>query len=287
MMNKQKIALLVDTCIDVPAALVEQYKMYTIPLKIIYSDGEYSDGVNITADEVYNRLKVEIPKTSLPSSIEVMEKLDQIKTDGYEKVLAVTLSSGLSGTHNLVTMLAKEYDGLDIKVIDTLNIGIAAGFSAIQAAKYIEEGMEFEELVETVQNNVPKIKVFFCVDTLEYLQKGGRIGLVASLLGNALNLKPIISCNPEGIYYNIAKVRGRKKSLDKIVDLAKEFAAEGKKFNVAVCHGGAPEEAAGVRKSLTEALSNIETYVEGQISPALGVHTGPGLVGVAVQILEQ
>ncbi|MEF9960475.1 MAG: DegV family protein [Niameybacter sp.] len=285
-MNKHKIALLVDSCIDVPQVLIDKYGMYTIPLKIIYSDGEYSDGVDITADEVYAKLKTEIPKTSLPSGTEIIEKFDQIKANGYEKVLAVTLSSGLSGTHNLVTMLSKEYEGLDIRTIDTLNIGIAGGFNAIQAAEFIEAGMPFEELVGTVERNISKVKVFFCVDTLEYLQKGGRIGLVASILGNALNLKPIISCNDEGIYYNLAKVRGRKKSLEKIVELAKEFSLTGKKYNIAVCHGGAAEEAEGVKVELKKQLPNIEAFVEGQISPALGVHTGPGLIGVAVQIIE-
>lgn len=285
-MNQEKIALLVDSCIDVPAELVEQYKMYTIPLKIIYSEREYSDGVDITADEVYSRLEQEIPKTSLPGGTEIIEKFDQIKADGYEKVLAVTLSSGLSGTHNLVTMLAKEYEGLEIVVIDTLNIAIAAGFNAIQAAKYIEQGMPFDELKEVVAKNVSKSKVFFCVDTLEYLQKGGRIGLVASLLGNMLNLKPIISCNEEGIYYNIAKVRGRKKSIDKIIELATEFAATGKKYNLAIAHGGAPEEAEAIIAQVMDKFPGVDTFVKGQISPALGVHTGPGLLGIAVQIIE-
>lgn len=284
-MNNQKIALLVDTCIDVPKSIVEQYNMYTIPLKIIYKDREYSDGVDITAEEVYGRIKEEVPKTSLPSGTEIIEKFDQIKADGYEKVLAVTLSSGLSGTCNLITMIAKEYEGLEIAVIDTLNIAIGAGFNAIQAAKYIEEGMSFETLKETVVGNIKNSKVFFGVDTLEYLQKGGRIGLVASVIGTALNLKPIISCNDEGIYYNVAKVRGRKKSLEKILALAIEFGKQGKKYNIALVHGDAKEDAESLKAELLEALPNVDTFVEGQISPALGVHTGPGLVGIAVQLI--
>lgn len=285
-MNQQKIALLVDSCIDVPATLVKQYNMYTIPVKIIYNEGEYSDGVDITADEVYSRLSQEIPKTSLPSGAEIIEKFDQIKADGYEKVLVVTLSSKLSGTHNLVSLLAKEYEGLEIEVIDTRNIAIAAGFNAIQAAKYIEQGMDFDTLKKVVADNIFKSKVFFCVDTLEYLQKGGRIGLLASLVGNMLNLKPIISCNEEGIYYNVAKVRGRKKSMDKIVELATEFMATGKKYNIAIAHGGAPEEIEIIKAAMKDKMPGLDTFVEGQISPALGVHTGPGLLGIAVQIIE-
>ena len=285
-MNQNKIAVLVDSCIDVPEAIRKQYNMYLIPLKIIYKDREYSDGVNITAEEVYTRLKEEIPKTSLPGATEVLDIFNQIKADGYEKVLAIILSSGLSGTFNLVRMLAEEYEGLDIEVIDTRNIAIAAGFNAIQAARYIEEGMTFDELKKAVIANIYKAKVFFCVDTLEYLQKGGRIGLVASVLGTALKLKPIISCNEEGIYYNVAKIRGRKQSIQKAIDLAVQYAGTSKKYNVALCHGGAPEEILSIKEELLKKLPNCDVYVEGQISPALGVHTGPGLIGIAVQILE-
>ena len=285
-MNKEKVALLVDTCIDIPKHIVEQYHMYTIPLKIIYKDQEYSDGVDITAEEVYSRLSEEIPKTSLPSTGEILEKLDQIKADGYEKVLAITLSSGLSGTFNLVSMIAKEYEALEIEVIDTRNIAIGGGFNAIGAAKYIEAGMSFEELKERITKEITNSKVFFCVDTLEYLQKGGRIGLVASTLGTVLNLKPIISCNEEGIYYNIAKVRGRKKSLERMKELAVDFAATGKQYNVALVHGCAKEDAEHLKEGLKKALPGMKDFIEGQISPALGVHTGPGLVGIGIQIIE-
>lgn len=286
-MNPNKIAIVVDSCIDVPKAIRDQYNIYLIPVKIIYKDREYADGVDISADEVYSRLAEELPTTSLPSALEVTALFDQIREDGYEKVLVVTLSSGLSGTNNLVHMVAEDYNGLDIAIIDTLNIAIAAGFNAIQAARYVEAGMGFEELKKTVQNNIFNAKVFFCVDTLEYLQKGGRIGLVASILGTALKLKPIISCNEEGVYYNVAKIRGRKQSIQKVLELATSYAATGKRYSLALCHGGAAEEALAVKEELLQRLPNAEVFVEGQISPSLGVHTGPGLIGIAVQILEK
>ncbi|MGL5674825.1 MAG: DegV family protein [Cellulosilyticaceae bacterium] len=285
-MNNQKVAILVDSCIDIPEHVREQYGMYLIPLKILYKDREYSDGIDISAEEVYTRLKDEIPTTSLPGAAEITDIFDRIKADGYEKVLGITLSSGLSGTFNLVTLLAKEYEGLQIEVIDTKNIAIAAGFNAIQAARYLEAGMNFEEVRDKVVADIYKAKVFFCVDTLEYLQKGGRIGLVASVLGTALNLKPIISCNEEGIYYNVAKIRGRKQSIQKVVDLAVQYAATGKKYNVALAHGAAAEEAQSIKDKLLEALPGCDIFLEGQISPVLGVHTGPGLIGVAIQQID-
>lgn len=284
---KQKTALLVDSGIDVPPSIIKEYGIYSLPLKIIYKDREYSDGVDIQAEEVYSNLSVEIPKTSLPGAAEAISILDGIKSDGYENVLAVTLSSGLSGTYNMISLVAKDYEGLDVQVVDTKNIGIAGGMVAIRAAEYISEGMDFETLVKTVNEDVPDSKIFFCISTLEYLQKGGRIGLVSSMLGTALNLKPIISCNEEGIYYNVAKISGRKRSLDKMIDIATEYASKGKLYNLAVVHGGAAEDAEKVKEKLLSKLSKYKNVFEGQISPALGVHTGPGLVGIGVQILER
>ena len=167
---KQKTALLVDSGIDVPSSVIKEYGIYSLPLKIIYKDREYSDGVDIQAEEVYSNLSVEIPKTSLPGAAEAISILDRIKSDGYENVLAVTLSSGLSGTYNMISLVAKDYEGLDVQVVDTKNIGIAGGMVAIRAAEYISEGMDFETLVKTVNEDVPDSKIFFCISTLEYLR---------------------------------------------------------------------------------------------------------------------
>lgn len=286
-MNKEKIAILVDSCCDVPKQFVEKYGMYVIPLKIIYKNKEYLDGVDITPEEVYQGLQDEIPKTSLPSGETIVEMFDKIKADGYEKVIAVTLSSGLSGTNNMVNLLAADYEGLDFFVLDTKNIAVAGGYHAIQAARYIEEGMSFEKIQERLLKDIKNCKIFFVVSTLEYLQKGGRIGLVASLFGNALNLKPIISCNEDGIYYTVNKVRGRKQSISKTIDLALNYAQGHKRYNVAVCNGEASEEAELIKKELLPKLTNMDLFVEGQISPALGVHTGPGALGIAIQILDE
>lgn len=155
----------------------------------------------------------------------------------------------MSGTHNLISLIAKDYEGLEIGLVDTKNIGIAGGMVAIQAAEYIKEGMDFETLKETSNKNVGKSR-YFSVCRLEYLQKGGRIGLVSSMVGNALNLKPIISCNEEGIYYNAAKISGRKRSLDKMIEIAVEYASKSNRYNIAVVHGGAPEDALKVKEKL-------------------------------------
>ena len=284
-MNNEKIAIVVDSCVDVPPNLVEKYKMYVIPLRIIYKDREYIDGIDITAEEVYSRLETEIPSTSLPSASDIDDVFSKIKSDGYEKVLVFCLSSGLSGTYNAIRMQADEFKGLEIVVIDTKNIAIAAGLNAINAAQNIEHGMDWGTLVKSSSDNLSNSKVFFCVSTLEYLQKGGRIGLVSSLIGSSISLKPIISCNEDGIYYTVAKVIGRKRSIKRMIELALDFAKGSDKYNVSIVHGGAEDEANNIKEMIMPLLPNCNIFTDGQVSPVLGVHTGPGTVGIAIQKL--
>lgn len=285
-MNKQKTAILVDSCCNIPQSFVDNYGMYVIPLKVIYSDGEYLDGISITAEEVFNSFTREIPKSSLPEGEYILSIFDQIKADGYENVIVVTLSSGLSGTNNVIHLLSSDYEGLNFFVLDTKNISIGGGFHAIQAARYLEAGMSFEEVSQKLEKELYNCKIFFVVETLEYLQKGGRIGLVASLFGNALNLKPIISCNENGIYYTVAKVRGRKQSLSKTMDLAVKFASGHQRYNVGIIHGNAKDIALDIEKELMPKLPNVDQFLIEQETPVLGVHTGPGAIGVCIQILE-
>lgn len=287
-MNKQRIAILTDSGSDVPEAIREKFNIKVIPLKIIFNDGEYIDKETITADEVYRKMENEIPKTSLPDGEVIKSMLDEIKAEGYEKVLAITISSGLSGTNNMVRLVAEQYEGLDIFVLDTKNIGIGSGLSVVEAAKQVALDTDWDSIKEKMQEGIKKAKVYFHVPTLEYLQKGGRIGLVQSVVGSLMNLKPIITCNDEGIYHTVAKVRGKSKSINKTISLVEEFAANAKKYNLAVAYGGetALKEAEAIRTELKKRLSHYENFFFDQISPALGVHTGPGLIGIGVQILD-
>ena len=185
-MNPEKIAILIDSCTDVPPELAVSEEVYSIPVLIRYADGEYRDGIDITAQKVYERFEEEVPKTSLPSLESVQHIFAKIAADGYEKVIAITISSGLSGTHGVIRLASAQFDWIQTQVIDTKNIGIGAGFTAIHALQMVRQGMGFEEIVEKLEWDVANTKVFFCVETLEYLRKGGRIGLIPSVLGTML-----------------------------------------------------------------------------------------------------
>ena len=284
-MAEEKIAILVDSGSDVPKPYRDQYHMYVAPLTVIYKDAEYRDGVDIQPEDVYARFSEEIPSTSLPSPSTVASVFKQIRADGYDKVIAVVISSGLSGSYEMVSSFGPAPEGLETRYIDTKNIGIGSGFSAIRAGELIAKGLPFDDVCRQVEDAARHTKIFFCVSTLEYLAKGGRIGLVAAMLGTLLDLKPVISCNEAGIYYTVAKARGRKKSLSLALSKAVEFAAGATRYDITVMHGAAKEEADALLATLKAQLPDYHISIEGQITPALVVHTGPGLIGIGVQRL--
>lgn len=282
-MINQKIAILTDSGSDVPYDIAKEMNIFVVPLQVNYKDRSYRDGVDIDADTMYSRLKEEIPTTSLPLGSDIDKVLQDIEAQGYTHILAVVLSSGLSGTCNLLRLVAKE-SKLPMEVIDTKNIGIGSGLSVIKAAKYVKEGLSWEDLITKVNETVLKTRVFFVLDTLEYLQKGGRIGKVTALIGYALDLRPIITCDSEGIYTTVAKARGRKVSINRCLELALEFAGNSNHITIALAHGHALDEVLKLKEHLLQKLGDRVTLYIGQVSPALGVHTGPGLIGMGVQI---
>ena len=286
MMKSNSIAVLADSCNDIQQELLEKYQIYTLPLMINYKDASYRDRVDITPEQVYERFQEEIPKTSLPLPETIVETFAKIKADGFDQVIVSAISSGLSGTYQTIKLLAEDIPDMRIAVIDTLNIAIASGFVALYAAEQIEAGLPFDEVVTKTQAAVKKSTILFGVGTLEYLMKGGRIGKVSGILGSALNIKPIISCNEDGIYYTVAKVRGRKQSIQKLIDMTREKLGQHKNYYLSICHGDDYEEMLLMKEQLKDLVAGAKIYAEGQISPVLGVHTGPGLLGVGIMVLE-
>lgn len=286
MMKSNSIAVLADSCNDIPQELLDKYHIYTLPLMINYKNASYRDRVDITPEQVYERFQEEIPKTSLPLPETIVETFAKIKADGFDQVIVSAISSGLSGTYQTIKLLAEDIPDMQIAVIDTLNIAIASGFVALYAAEQIEAGLPFDEVIAKTQAAVKKSTILFGVGTLEYLMKGGRIGKVSGILGSALNIKPIISCNEDGIYDTVAKVRGRKQSIQKLIAMTREKLGQHKNYYLSICHGDDYEEMLLMKEQLNDLVAGAKIYAEGQISPVLGVHTGPGLLGIGIMVLE-
>ena len=279
-MNSAKTAIMVDSGCDISQEFIEQYDIKVLRLKVLYGDRMYSDGLDIDPLEVYRRFPQEIPTTSTPNMYEVSELVNEIKSEGYEKIIGITISSGLSGTYNAVAMAFEEED-IENFAFDTKNISIGAGLLAMWAAKKLSEGWTFEAVKHGLNDKINDSKVFFYMDTLDYLRKGGRISPAVAIVGKALNLKPIISCNEKGTYYTVSKIRGQHKGLEKLMDSLKDYIGD-KKAYLAIMNGDGTRYLDVIRARIKEMFPQCEVVVDKQITATMAIHTGPGLIGVGV-----
>ena len=286
--NPEKIALLTDSTADLTPAMRAGKPIYVVPLKIRCDDGEFSDGVDIFAQDVYDRLhRGELPRTSLPEGGVLSDTLDQIRADGYEKVIAVMLSGGLSGTYNLVRVQAEQRDDLDIAVFDSRSGSLGIGIIVLQLWEEIQAGADWDKLIhERVPHLVDNTFPFFSVDTLEYLRRGGRIGRITALAGTMLSIKPIITFSEDGQLQSIAKVRGRKQVQDKIVELLRSKFRAGKRYNLGVANGGAPAEMAELSEKIRARFPDFVHCWEGAMDATLSVYIGDGVIGGGIQFID-
>ncbi|MBQ8585462.1 MAG: DegV family protein [Butyricicoccus sp.] len=284
-MNDQKIALLTDSCADISPKLLKKYDIFMVPLQIKFSDGDYLDGVTINAKEIYKRLPTEMPKTSLPSGELIEQTFRKILDKGYEKVLCVNLSSGLSGTHNMVRLLGMEFVGLEVAAFDSVSGSMGQGMVVLQLAKYIEEGRSWSELLRATPRLIANTNVWFCIDTLEYLQKGGRIGKITAVAGSLLNIKPVLTFAPSGELINVSKARGRQLAMGKMASLLQEKYIEGTPYNLAFANGDCVAEMKAIREKVTALMPDARNVFEGEIDCTLASYVGPHLLGCAIQML--
>ena len=280
----QKIALITDSACDLDLNTLKENNINLLPLRIIYSNGDYRDRIDISPQEVYDNLEKEVPKTSLPSAQETEEILNKLEEEGYTHVICISISSGLSGSFNALRLALEDHPKLTSFVYDSKILAYPQGEIVLEVAKLIKEGKSYEEIVREIPEIRKRVIGYFTINTLEYLKRGGRIGRLAGTVGELLNLKPIITTDEDGVYYNVAKVRGRKQSLSKMTELLKGYLAKGK-CEVAVLHAGCEDEAIKYMNSLKD-LTNVVSIKLAEISPALGIHGGPGLIGFSVKMVK-
>ena len=181
----ERIAIMADSGCDLPEEMINKENVRVLPLKILYEDGEYLDGVNIEPSMVYDRFPGQIPKTSTPNFAEVIAAAEELKAKGYNRILAVCISSGLSSTWQNVCAALSEVEDIEFHAVDSKNISIGAGVLAMYAQQLVEQGLPFEEICRRVEENVESSHIFYYMDTLDYLRAGGRtVGIVAKV--NAL-----------------------------------------------------------------------------------------------------
>ena len=248
----EKIALITDSSCGLFEDYLKEYDIHLLRLKILYKDREFVEGVDITSEEVYENLKKELPTTSMPSVSDATNLLNTLFEKGYTHVIALPISSGLSGTINSIRLASENFKGkLETFIFDTKLVSMAVGLFVIEVAKLIKSGKSFKDICETIPKIREKTNIYFTVDTLEYLIKGGRIGRLSGNIGELLNLKPIIIMNEEGKYTSLTKVRGTKQALKRLITIGEEALSKGK-CSITVSCGTMVEEANILRETFSK-----------------------------------
>ncbi len=277
-----KIAVVTDSTANLPAELQREYNIPVIPLKIHWGDQSYIDGVTIEADHFYKLLKArtDLPTTSQPSAGEFIEFFQRVAREQQtDTILGIFISSELSGTlYSAAQAQAELRDTLHIELVDSRFVSMGTGFQVLAAARAAREGADLDTILQRVLMVRAKTRLMFVVDTLEYLHKGGRIGGAARLLGTALNLKPLLAVE-NGRVEAVEKVRSRKKSLERLLDLAEQDLAGRQPVELCVVTTEHDEETEALKQAVTERLRPLRLYTT-VLTPAVGTHGGPGTLGI-------
>lgn len=276
-----KVAIVTDSSAYLPDELIEQYKISIAPLVVIWGQEELLDGVDITPDEFYKRLETskEMPTTSQATPRSFVEAYTPLYEQGYE-ILSIQISEKLSGTiPSAIQAKGMLPDNATIEIIDSYSISMALGYQVLMAARAAADGASLADCKEITLQARDNSGIVFAVDTLEFLHRGGRIGGASRFLGTALKFKPILEVR-DGKVDAVERVRTRKKSIARLVDLVEERIGGREPVRLGTLQANAEQDANELLEIATERFGPIEE-IHSSISPAIGTHTGPGTVGLA------
>ena len=277
----QKVAIVTDSSAYIPDDLVSAYNISVAPLVVIFGDEVLRDNVDIGPDQFYERLSTAktMPSTSQATIQAFADIFEELHSQGYE-ILTIVLSSALSGTLDSAIQAKKMVPEATIELMDSKLTSLPLAFMALSAARAAKRGASMEECKRIAEEIREHTQVFFAVDTLEFLHRGGRIGGASRFLGTALNLKPILFLE-EGKVEALERVRTSKRAHERLIELLKTNVNGHTTINMmGVVSAAAPESAAHLLNEIKHNFSPDEILLA-NLSPALGTHTGPGTVGVA------
>ncbi len=275
-----RIAVVTDSTCDLPRELTNEHNIHIVPQVLIMGTKTWRDGVDIDPPAFYELLQTssDFPASSQPSVPDFQEVFSRIAQD-VDGIAAILVSDELSGTLNSARMAKESLPGVPIEIVDTRSVSMQLGFIVLAAARAAAAGADLQTVADTARAMIGRSSVYFVVDTLEYLHRGGRIGAASRLFGTALNLKPLLAIK-EGIVQPVTKVRSRRKALATLVQLLDEELAGKERIQMAVLHVAAPEEADRLAEQLVDRYHPAE-MIHTECGPVVGTHAGPGTLGVA------
>ncbi|HOJ00688.1 MAG TPA: DegV family protein [Anaerolineaceae bacterium] len=277
-----KVVVVTDSTAHLPENLIQELDLRIIPLHVVWGDKVYQDNVDLKSENFYTMLKQakDLPTTSQPSPKEFMDLYKPI-LDAGDKIISIHISSGISGTVNSAFQAKEMLGSQDIEIVDSKSSGMVLGLIAVLAARRARENASLKECKELAEKAVANSNVFFMVNTLEYLHKGGRIGGASALLGSALDLKPILYFK-DGKIESYEKVRTKKKAINRIIEIAREMIGAKRPVHLAILQVEAEEDAEYVKAELKKLYSpqEIQDLLITSLSPVIGTHTGPGVIAI-------
>jgi DegV family protein with EDD domain len=277
-LDADNTAIVLDSTADYPDAAERFPNWRVVPLYVNFGTESFRDGVDLTADQFYERLRAssELPTTSQPTPSDFLACYREL--DGYERILSLHLAANLSGTFQSAGTAAAELGGDRVRTIDTetASAGITLLAQAIQ--RRLERGTTDEEVDELVERYKVEHGLLFTVDTLEFLARGGRIGRAKAFAGELLHVKPILSIR-KGEVIPIKRVRGARKAFQEFVDALQSETKDDPGLHIGVAHAAAPERAVELEKMVRDLRPQAQIDVETMLGAVIGAHAGPGTVG--------
>ncbi|RUS46475.1 DegV family protein [Cohnella sp. AR92] len=277
------VAIVTDSTADIPAEVRERLGIGMVPLRVHFGEEGYLDNIDLQPAEFYQKLTTYqgLPKSSQPSPADFLEAFEKRIAEGKE-VISINLSSALSGTYQSA-LLAKSMldDESKVTVVDSKSASYGYGMLVVRAAEMARDGASKEEILAAIESLKKSTKLYFLVDTLEYLHKGGRIGRASALFGSLLNIKPILTIDEEGYVNALDKARGQKRAFARIIELLEaDFAGKPVDLSVVITPG--KTELAQELVPMLKEKFDVRHYMESEIGPVIGTHAGPGTVGLFI-----
>lgn len=276
------IKVVTDSTAYLPQDFIEQHDIRVVPLNVLFGPQNYSEGVDIGYDQFYRMLAEadDLPTTSQPAAGDFVTVYSELVEAGHE-IISIHISSGISGTVDSALAARNMLPDPDrVSVVDSLSASIGLELIVRTALDAIDAGRSRGEIVTLLEQLSRQLRIYFVVDTLEYLHKGGRIGGASALLGTMLQFKPILFLK-DGKIEPFGKVRTKRKAVARLLDIVEEKVAGQPIGMIGVTHALVPDEAETLAEKLRQRLGCSECHVS-QTGPVIGTHTGPGLLGVAV-----
>ncbi len=279
-----QIAIVTDSAASIPERLIESLNIHWVPYYIHRGQEVLRDLVTAPRGTFYRWLPtaIELPKTASPGPGDYFELYESLIAQGAREIVSIHMTSKGSGAYQAAlvakTMIQEKAPTTRIEVIDTQNVSMCQGWMAIEAARAVIAGKNFAEVVALVRGMIPITRMIQTADTLKYLYMGGRIGRAKHLVGTLLNIKPLIGME-DGVIVPLGSARSRHKAYEAIVDLIEQAVGKNARIKIAYMHAAAEDEILKLKHLVEERFTCVESLIA-ELSPALGVHTGPGTAGV-------